>query len=397
MATAAPDVLIAPASTIASTSDDSHLHVQSMQSPGAHDQSSTPFPVSSGDLEDSVRTVREQRLRRSESVRERNRVPSSSSSRSRPRSVLVSTDLTVQVTAAAKAQSQDASAESDSSSSPSSSESESQSLRVDDSSRTTLSSSCSTSGFGPDSAASSTRTRATTLSAPCVTFAPLPEIGPRKRKSNRPLGIAARGQILRQRRMMIAQDNLSYYDDHPHNTIPGGEKVSGKYKDDNEKNRRDDLEDTEIAIAALGKVLGEATKAFWQRVARSKAKAKDGNDSHDAANSSEGRPRTSRSFAWGGRLRSKSKSSTGRSGNNSGDDSEDEIDGPWTRRRDEDPMTKTIMEGSDDGLENFVLAYDTIPACEEEEEEFANAQADEEMRTTVEVHLVKVTEGDSED
>ena len=39
--------------------------------------------------------------------------------------------------------------------------------------------------------------------APCVTFAPLPSIAPRTRKSNRPLGIAARASMLRQDRKSV--------------------------------------------------------------------------------------------------------------------------------------------------------------------------------------------------
>ena len=193
----------------------------------------------------------------------------------------------------------------------------------------------------------------------------------------------------------MAQDKLSYYDDSPDNTIPGGERT-GRHKDGNEKNCRDDLEDTEIALAALGKLLAEGTRNLWHRVAHSRSKDSM-NAPNDGGSTTQKRPRPSRSFTWGGRLRSKSKPSTTKTDAGSDDDSDDEVDGPWTRRRDEDPMTKTIVEGSDDGLDNFVLAYDTMPACEEEEEEFVNARVDEEMRTTVEVHLVKATEGGSDE
>ncbi|KAF9261411.1 hypothetical protein L218DRAFT_946029 [Marasmius fiardii PR-910] len=43
-----------------------------------------------------------------------------------------------------------------------------------------------------------------------VKFAPLPELAPRRRKSNVPLGVAARGQMMRKRRQMMMNANGDY-------------------------------------------------------------------------------------------------------------------------------------------------------------------------------------------
>ncbi|KAK7467616.1 hypothetical protein VKT23_004669 [Stygiomarasmius scandens] len=50
---------------------------------------------------------------------------------------------------------------------------------------------------------SSTSLPSETMANPNIKFAPLPELAPRKRKSNIPLGVAARGQIMRRRRAML--------------------------------------------------------------------------------------------------------------------------------------------------------------------------------------------------
>ncbi|KLO14920.1 hypothetical protein SCHPADRAFT_927572 [Schizopora paradoxa] len=127
-----------------------------------------------------------------------------------------------------------------------------------------------------------------TLSAsPSVTFAPLPNIQPRTRKSNRgPLGVAARGAILRERRqqMLAAQgrvqmDGLDGVED---NSTPG--QTSGSCGTNAGKSRsRDPLSDeSDDALIALGKLLNDAGRLLWKRV-KGKSKSKGKNASFDIA------------------------------------------------------------------------------------------------------------------
>ncbi|EJD02183.1 uncharacterized protein FOMMEDRAFT_20966 [Fomitiporia mediterranea MF3/22] len=373
------------------------------QSPAVSSPDSTPFPTSAEVKENLTKdapTAQEQQVLSPVNTRTRS-TSAGPSSRPYPNGILICTDPVVEVTPACDEHAQEPQTESESSPS---SESESHCLGVNgSSSRTRLSSGSSSSGFDVDSTtsstASSTRTRATTLSstciAPCVTFAPLPEIGPRQRKSSRPIGLAARGQMLRQRRMMMAQDRFNYYVEEC-NTIPGGQRLVAESDSCNvQTQHQPGEEEDEHAFAVLGKLLGDATKVIWRRVSHTKLK-----EDANTKSSPRKRPTPKKTFTWPGRLRSASAgSSSPSSGRDSDEESEDDsIDGPWRRKRDEDPMTKTIVEGSDDGhgLEQFVLAYDTFPVCEEEEEDHANARVDEEYRATVEVHLVKAAEGESE-
>lgn len=198
----------------------------------------------------------------------------------------------------------------------------------------------------------------------------------------------------------MAQDRLTYYDDST-NSIPGGEK-RGMRDEWGDSPRRADGEEGEDALIALGKALGEASKVIWRRVSSSRLKTTD--SPHSGSKPLPKRPSTTRSFTWPGRLRTASIGSSVKAlppapALDSGDDTEEDGDGPWRRRRDEDPMTKTIVEGSDDSheFEQFVLAYDAIPATEEEEEDHTQARVDDETRNTLEIHLVKAAEDKSEE
>lgn len=385
MAAIAPDVMTATAPSIGRRDGDGDGG--QLTFPPAAAPASTPFPTVSEAPEYSSTSS-------SEALEGADTQNTSLGSSSLPKSrgILICTGPVIEITPDPSGEKQELSEESGFTS-PASSVSESQELDGDDSSRVTLSSGASSSASEIDSTSSSTRTWATTLSSqstgPCVSFAPLPEIGPRQRKCSRPIGLAARGQMLRQRRMMMAQPRVEYYYDEEASSIPGGERIVRQVGDGgNDRSRRPNSDE----IAGLGKLLGDATKIIWRRMAHAKSKTDSEPDS--ASKPPRKRPEAKRTFTWSGRVRSVSIADY-----TSEDDSEDDADGPWRKRRDEDPMTKTIREGSDDGhgIEQFVLAYETIPSCEEEEEEHANARADEEMRTTVEVHLVNAAEGESDD
>lgn len=63
-------------------------------------------------------------------------------------------------------------------------------------------------------------------------------------------------------------------------------------------------------------------------------------------------------------------------------DSDDDSDDEHWRRRNEDPMTKTIMEGEE---HEFILGYDD----EAEEEDVELTRAHDEIRSTIELHVVE--------
>ncbi len=87
-----------------------------------------------------------------------------------------------------------------------------------------------------------------------VKFAPLPEIEPRKRKSNYPLGIAARSQMLQQRR--------------------GNARLQGIYR---HPPLWSDLDESAVlhvpeeaqegdALQVLGRLIADKSKSLWRRV-----------------------------------------------------------------------------------------------------------------------------------
>lgn len=92
-----------------------------------------------------------------------------------------------------------------------------------------------------------------------VKFAPLPEIGPRKRRSNYPLGVAARSQLLQQRR-----ENQGIYRQPP------------VWSDHDAPEEEEEEEDP---LEVLGRLIADKSKSLWRRVASK------GNSSgkHDAA------------------------------------------------------------------------------------------------------------------
>ncbi|KAN0133666.1 hypothetical protein V8E53_008390, partial [Lactarius tabidus] len=82
-----------------------------------------------------------------------------------------------------------------------------------------------------------------------VKFAPLPEIGPRKRRSNHPVGIAARSQMLQQRKENVGTQGI-YQKPPLWSDLEAPEEVEEK----------DPLE-------VLGRLIADKSKSFWRRVA----------------------------------------------------------------------------------------------------------------------------------
>ena len=84
-----------------------------------------------------------------------------------------------------------------------------------------------------------------------VKFAPLPEIGPRKRRSKYPLGVAARSQMLQQRR-----ENQGIYKQPPiWSDLDAPEEV-----------------EEEDALEVLGRRIADKSKSLWRRVASKSGK-----------------------------------------------------------------------------------------------------------------------------
>lgn len=80
-----------------------------------------------------------------------------------------------------------------------------------------------------------------------VKFAPLPEIGPRKRRSNHPIGIAARSQMLQQRKENAGTQGIY--------------RKPPLWSDlEEEVEEKDPLE-------VLGRLIAGKSKSFWRRVA----------------------------------------------------------------------------------------------------------------------------------
>ncbi|THH08327.1 hypothetical protein EW145_g2780 [Phellinidium pouzarii] len=317
---------------------------------------------------------------------------SSSSQCVRPHSILINGGPMIEVTSKAMASSSEPVA----------------SLYTDGESQTRAS---TTSNSGSDSgstsaiasAASSLRTRTTTLSSTsvsqCVSFAPLPSVEPRPKGGRRPLGLAARGQLLRQRRMQLQGDDDYYeYDNTSANNFSGQNSSSedGEAKPYRRSRKNSDLdEDEEDPFVTLGKALNDATKVIWRRLSHGKLR-RSASASEDSGQTPQ--RQTGKSFGWRGLKRSNTLGAIDTSPSSKDgpddDDSEDDTDGTWRRRKNEDPMTKTIMENSDDGHggDSFVVAYDVVL----EEEDLELARVHDEIRTTVEVHVVKAAEGISE-
>jgi len=135
------------------------------------------------------------------------------------------------------------------------------------------------------------------LPTPTVKFAPLPTIGPRKRKSNQPLGMAARAQLMRKRRGRQRQEGGLVISASPmwtsaeleeqrlriesmaarHAEFQAREnarEVSRHCVDvrDDEPERRRSLEESAVEdpILVFGKIVKVAGKTLWKRMSKSK-------------------------------------------------------------------------------------------------------------------------------
>ncbi len=87
-----------------------------------------------------------------------------------------------------------------------------------------------------------------------VKFAPLPEIGPRKRKSNYPLGVAARSQMLQQRR--------------ENSRMQGIYRQPPLWSDIDERpmtHVQEEVEE-EDPLEVLGRLIADKSKSLWRRV-----------------------------------------------------------------------------------------------------------------------------------
>jgi hypothetical protein len=106
-----------------------------------------------------------------------------------------------------------------------------------------------------------------------VQFAPLPEINPRDRRSTRPLGMAARSQMLQQRRQIQMQNGQRHprewsdLDDRPMVYIPD--------------------EEEEDPLESFARFIADKSKSLWRRVT-SKAKQSDEDETTDIASEVEG-------------------------------------------------------------------------------------------------------------
>ncbi|KAH9005026.1 hypothetical protein EDB86DRAFT_2825381 [Lactarius hatsudake] len=92
-------------------------------------------------------------------------------------------------------------------------------------------------------------------SATSVKFAPLPEIGPRKRRSNYPLGVAARSQMLQQRRENARMQGIY--------------RRPPLWSDVDERGMTHVPEEVqeEDPLDILGRLIADKSKSLWKRVA----------------------------------------------------------------------------------------------------------------------------------
>ncbi|KAG5644236.1 hypothetical protein DXG03_008831 [Asterophora parasitica] len=118
---------------------------------------------------------------------------------------------------------------------------------------------------------------------PSISFAPLPELAPRKRRSAAPLGMAARSQLVRRRRQQQANHNQG--DDNPMWTDEELERqrqlAMKEARRRQVKQQQDDVGeegDGEDPFAVLGRAMKGAGKSIWRKVSRkelAKRKAKE--------------------------------------------------------------------------------------------------------------------------
>ncbi|KAI0692632.1 hypothetical protein C8T65DRAFT_72735 [Cerioporus squamosus] len=137
-------------------------------------------------------------------------------------------------------------------------------------------------------------------SSPNISFAPLPQIEPRKRNSSRQLGVAARSHLLRHRRMLREQEqgydsNSVPYPYGPGSGVEGGQGYPEHMEEggpveireaqagvdaDEEMNARGHRsravsDPSEDALASLGKLMKGAGRALWKSVSMRDIRAKE--------------------------------------------------------------------------------------------------------------------------
>ncbi|RDX46985.1 hypothetical protein OH76DRAFT_1527198 [Lentinus brumalis] len=135
-------------------------------------------------------------------------------------------------------------------------------------------------------------------SSPNISFAPLPQLEPRKRNSSRQLGVAARSHLLRQRRMLREQSydsNSVPYPYGPGSGVEGGQVYvehmpEGGPVEIREAQAGVDAEEemgarghrsravsdpSEDALASLGKLMKGAGRALWKSVSMRDIRARE--------------------------------------------------------------------------------------------------------------------------
>ncbi|KAF9469441.1 hypothetical protein BDZ94DRAFT_1244473 [Collybia nuda] len=133
----------------------------------------------------------------------------------------------------------------------------------------------SSSNPSPTGILGSRSTSASTSSLPApilnVTFAPLPQLAPRRRRSTAPLGMAARGQLVRRRREYMDQA-------YANNPMWTDEELAEQQRVAYAERMKLEEEEGEDPFVALGKMVKVASKNIWRKVSQkdlSKKRKKD--------------------------------------------------------------------------------------------------------------------------
>ncbi|KAI0071855.1 hypothetical protein K474DRAFT_489665 [Panus rudis PR-1116 ss-1] len=116
-----------------------------------------------------------------------------------------------------------------------------------------------------------------------LSFAPLPEIAPRKRNSSMQLGVAARSRMIQQRRMMMqpqAPMTAEEFEDEYGYSPPLGYDPQ-IWNDERLRDPGLAEEAVDDAIAAFGRMMKDAGKTLWRKVSMKKLKEKDEADEED--------------------------------------------------------------------------------------------------------------------
>ncbi|CAL1705776.1 unnamed protein product [Somion occarium] len=127
-------------------------------------------------------------------------------------------------------------------------------------------------------------------SSSSVTFAPLPEIGPRKRNASLQLGVGARSRMLRNRRIIMQQTALAAEEGEelqPHHLPPDvAATIRWTQGPPGDPGMAEDA--VEDAFIALGKMMKSAGKGLWRRVSLKDLKEKDKDKDKEGDGESEG-------------------------------------------------------------------------------------------------------------